>query len=234
MTSRRRPSGPKQVEVFPDVPWTPFWGPQDLGQVIAVLLPLADRESWVALVVDAVQNTASAVHPLVLCDAGFDEPCMSALAKDAPPEGLADALFHGTSAARIRRDGSGGEGRWFQVGTGFPLPSPDAGWYHPDWTVVLEGLTPPQGTLLLLLPSEFAGARALARKFPRQVELVRGKGGRAGRSFFVLAALLGFLTLVGLAWLLGWLQRLGLPAPESLPSGVEDLLRRLGAEREPR
>jgi hypothetical protein len=200
--------------------------------VIAVLLPLAHREPLTSLLLRAVQEQASVSHPLVVLDAGFHEACLpeSAFPDAALREGLSDALFFGASPGRILVDGSG-DGRWFHVGRGSPLPSPDAGWFHRDWPSLLERLTPANGITLLVLPGEFAGARALARQADDQTEWSLVTGRRALRPLLAVATLLLVALGASLAWVLGWLEGVGLPAPEPLPAALEDLVRRLSAGR---
>jgi hypothetical protein len=199
--------------------------PEDRGKVIALLLPLARRELLLDRLFDGLKAEASADHPICFVDGGLHESCLPASLRDGsrPLEGVADALFFGTSEARVMVQG-GEDGGWGYVPAGTPLPDPDLGWTHEAWSDLLPRLTPENGSLILLLPADFTGARVLAREADRQIALTVGSV-RSGLGWFArLSMVLLLIVVLGVAWITGWLAPIGLPAPDVIPSVLDEVL----------
>lgn len=222
MTSNPTPSRPRQIRIRGRSLPPSIWTSDDVGKVVAVLLPLANREYLLGLLMDAIRARSSSSHPVVVLDGGFHEPCSPASLAPHVSEGVSDALFFGASPRRLLVDVSEDE-RWFFMGSGTPLPVSDAGWLHPGWSSFLTRVTPSNGTVLLLLPGEFASARALARQAHRQTEWTAVPGGRASAALRFILILLVVLS-TGLAWMSGWLEGVGVPGPDPRPSFVDDYL----------
>jgi hypothetical protein len=161
---------------------------------------------------------------VILVDGGFHESCLPANLRAGAQEGVADALLFGASKTRTLVDASG-DGSWGFVSAGTPLPDPERGWTHAAWPDFFERMMPEKGTLVLLLPAEFTGARVLARQADRQVAWVAGVSRSPARRIALLLLVLLVSFIAGVAWATGWLTPLGISAPDTIPPSLEGFLR---------